>query len=451
MKQTDRTSFTIFLSVSLIAAATAVVLLLLNFFGFAVIGSDTYTSVHAGSPQEAAAKIADALTRTAHGFSLSDETLVADGCWCVLIDADGDVAWSRHMPADIPAHYTINDVAKFTRWYLNDYPVYVHTSDFGLLVYGIPKNAIGKYQMAYSQKWFKSLPQRLAAILCLNIVLALILARILGGGLYLRIKTITAGLKDLRNEQQVVVREQGIFREIAHSINETSAAMARKNNMLARRETARSNWISGISHDIRTPLSIIMGYSGEMMNETALPEHALQRIKTINAESIRIKKLIEDLNLISSLEYDMQPSQKKTVRICPLLRRAAADAMNHPLAAACSLEMEDMDERAAVLADEGLLSRAIVNLISNSITHNPGGCRIHVCARRESGHVHITIRDGGCGVPAEVLAHIENIPKSAHGMGLPMAYRIIRAHGGRFEAKNENGFFVEIVLADAYS
>lgn len=97
-------------------------------------------------------------------------------------------------------------------------------------------------------------------------------------------------------------------------------------------------------------------------------------------------------------------------------------------------------------ADEDLLERAIFNLINNSIAHNKSGCKINISESGANGTVYLNISDNGKGVSEEVIKNIDIIPKTAHGLGLPMAYRIIYVHGGKMTALNDNGFTVKIEL-----
>ncbi|MCH5186686.1 MAG: sensor histidine kinase, partial [Oscillospiraceae bacterium] len=245
------------------------------------------------------------------------------------------------------------------------------------------------------------------------------------------------------------LNEKGIFKEISASINRTSDAIERKNAALAARDSARSNWISGISHDIRTPLSVIVGYSEELARSESLDAGERGRAETITAQGIKIKKLIEDLNLISSLEYDMQPSRKSAVKICPLLRRTVSDILNSGIANRCEIELDLRNEKSVISADESLIERAIFNLINNSVTHNENGCKIRISQYEHDGTVYVDIHDSGRGVSPEILENISQIPKSAHGLGLPMAYRIIRMHGGGFTAANDNGLKILMELPKA--
>ncbi len=441
----NKTSLKIFICFTLTSAVIAVILLCVNFLGYAYIASDPGEE---GRPRKTLTLISENLTRTEHGFELA-ENVIPDNYWCVLLDENGDMVWSQNKPDDIPTHYSINDVARMTHWFLNDYPVYVRTEDYGLLVLGIPKNAVAKYEMIYSMSWFDTLPQRILTILLVNLCFAALLACIFGFRLYRRLRALTDGIADLRNEKPVKLAEHGIFKEISMNINRASDSIERKNAALAARDSARSNWISGISHDIRTPLSVIVGYSDELANSKNLTETERGKAEAITAQGVKIKKLIEDLNLISSLEYDMQPSKKTAVKICPLLRRVMSDILNSGISDKCGIELDLRNEKSIISADESLIERAIFNLINNSITHNENGCNITITQYEEKGRVIVEIGDNGKGVPQEVIDNIAEIPKSAHGLGMPMAYRIIKAHGGEFSIENDGGVKIQMELPSA--
>lgn len=442
----NKTVLKIFISFSVCAAVIATILLCINAFGMAVIFSDTSTHIHEHSPQGMIENIGNSLTRTDEGFVLYDKTLLDDSCWCILLNDNGDIIWSQNQPDDIPTHYSIRDIARLTKWFLNDYPVYVRAEDYGLLILGIPKNAVGKYDMAYSMDWFNSLPQRVTAILMFNIALALILAFAFGIGIYKSLKRLTLGIKDLRNEKSVKLSEKGIFKELAQNINKTSNAIERKNQIIAERDNARLNWIAGISHDIRTPLAVIMGNAEALHRSDELSPQSKDRALTILNRSIKVKEMVEDLNLASSLEYDMQPVDKKDVRICPLIRGVASDIMNNSLSDKFEITLNLDYEKAVVSGDETLLERALFNILNNAVKHNGGGCVININQYREGDNTVIHIKDNGKGVNEKILENIDVIPKSAHGLGLPLSYKIIRVHGGSFEAYNDNGFNVKITL-----
>ena len=172
----NKTALKIFVLFSVTAGVIATILMVVNFFSVALVGSDMST---VSSGQRALlAEISESLEAGSREVSLPE------GYWCMLLDEGGNVVWEQDKPDDVPDTYTINDIARMSRWFLNDYPVYTRTEDYGLLVLAKPKNAVGKYQMEYSMSWFDSLPQRLVYVLLFNLFLAAVLACVFGTSLY---------------------------------------------------------------------------------------------------------------------------------------------------------------------------------------------------------------------------------------------------------------------------
>lgn len=118
--------------------------------------------------------------------------------------------------------------------------------------------------------------------------------------------------------------------ELAEKLNETGEQLRRRNEIIARRDTARTDWIAGVSHDIRTPLALILGWGEQLQQDEALPATARQKAAGICTQSEKIRSLIGDLNLTSKLQYGAQPLRRKAVAVGPFLRRCAAEFYESP-------------------------------------------------------------------------------------------------------------------------
>ena len=477
----NSTIIKLFASIALLSTVIAMLLFVINILGLGVIMSnngDVFPNYPKGVLADITNNFSVITDETGKPVScvLTDESVLPADYWCILLNENGDIIWSLRKPDDIPGHYSINDIAVLTRWYLADYPVYVRAEDYGLFILGAPKDAVGKYSIEYSMGWFHSLPSRICRVFLLNFTIAALLSFFFGFFLYRKIKLLTKGLENLKKEEIVALPAKGIFREPFSNINQTSRTLARKNAQLAVRDKARSNWISGISHDIRTPLSMVVGYGGQLAESTELSEENRKCAAIITAQGLKIKKLIEDLNLISSLEYDMQPVHKIPLQISVLLRSVVGEILNSDLTnaelnaetvyssentghgscdtikkqPAYDISLSLQCGQARILGDESLLARAFYNLLQNSITHNENGCLITVSGRVQGGAVLLMIADDGQGVPEEVLRNLDALPNTTHGFGLPMACKIIRAHGGTFHGENKDGFVVTIELPLAH-
>ncbi|GGG88496.1 sensor histidine kinase [Paenibacillus radicis (ex Gao et al. 2016)] len=387
----------------------------------------------------------------------AEELLQQNKVWTMLLNEDGKVMWSYALPDELPRSYSLTDVAKFSRHYLMDYPVYVWEHEGGLAVIGYPKDSYVKYQFNYSVSWIQDIPFRSFILLVGNIALALLLSLFIGSRLIRSIAPLIRGIHALADKQSAHVEPKGVLSSLAASINHTSELLQQQNVALKARDEARSNWIAGISHDIRTPLSMVLGYASELEESDSLPSEQQQKAGIIRQQGEKLRSLIHDLNLVSMLEYEMQPLHIKPIRLSALARQAAADFMNNGLDERFSLELEFADEQLKVNGDEKLLLRAITNLVQNSVAHNAEGCRIKLQTQASSDRevCRLIVTDNGKGVSASVLPDLLELPYSSrrkhpvhngHGLGLPMVARIAKAHQGQLILRSKIGQGLEVII-----
>ena len=198
---------------------------------------------------------------------------------------------------------------------------------------------------------------------------------------------------------------------------------------------AKTDFLRRMSHDIRTPLALILGWGEQLQQDEALPAAARQKAAGICTQSEKIRSLIGDLNLTSKLQYGAQPLRRKAVAVGPFLRRCAAEFYESPAAGDSTLELEltQAAEHTVVQADEALLLRAIENLLHNTVGHNAAPVHVTIRADAADGMLTIQVTDDGQGYPPAVLAVLqagetgENPP---HILGLHVVEQILAAHGG---------------------
>ncbi|GIP00492.1 two-component sensor histidine kinase [Paenibacillus lautus] len=440
--------------------STILVSFLLLLFNLVLLGSLIFKETHNGpSPEAVVQQLANGLELEEGNYVLGNEAmqlLDTNQAWAMLLDRGGQVQWSERLPDNIPRSYDVTDVAKFSRYYLMGYPVYVWEREDGLLVLGYPKNTYGKYQFDFLTEWLKSLPTRILLLLVCNVILALLVSVLIGTRVVRGIRPLIHGIHALSKEEPVQVETKGIFNDLSQSINSTSVMLQEKNDALKARDVARSNWIAGISHDIRTPLSMILGYASELEEQPELSTEHKQQAAIIRRQGERLRSLVSDLNLVSMLEYEMQPLQLKSIRLSALARQVVSDFLNNGLDERYVISLHAMDESLIVRGDERLLYRAITNLVQNSIRHNSDGCEIVLQTGPAEGvYYNFVVADNGKGIPKEELTDVILLPytswrirpaRQGHGLGLPMVARIAKAHQGELILESDRGEGLKAIL-----
>lgn len=430
-----------------VAAAAGIALLLLA-LNLAVLIGWCYTNQQNTAWNFSVSRIADGLTKKDGVYRLSGPAKAALRTgfqWAMLLDDNGRVIWGENLPADLPRRYTVPETASFTRWYLEDYPVRVWRHPDGLLVLGSAKNSWWKQQMNYPQSVMEHLPLWFLGTVIANAAAALLLALFVGLRLYRALKPVVGGIDDLAEGKPVELPEKGIFSDLTARLNLTSAKLMAQDEALGRRDAARTAWIAGVSHDIRTPLSLVMGYASELEEEKELPKALRGKAGMIRAQSEKIRTLVNDLNLASKLEYGMQPLQKTEFYPAELLRSVTADFLNGGLDDRFFVQLAVAPEaqKTKLIGDADLLRRALSNLIGNSVRHNPDGCTVSVSMETDSRLCVIRVTDDGKGFSTETLKILRlEIPFEklySHGLGLIIVRQIVRLHGGTVRFANLAG------------
>jgi len=391
------------------------------------------------SPAEMAEKTANSLTYENNQYTLDNTVLKKlenDGIWAMLIDNNGQVVWNFDLPKEIKSHYSIADIAQLSRYYLDDYPVFVWKHNEGLVVIGYPKDSVMKISSNYlSTDVVKKLPINIAALAVFDVLFLFAIYYYSKLRVNKAIRPIVLSLQLLAKGEPVNLKQDGELTEVIASINQASV-------MLKKKDSSQANWIAGVSHDIRTPLSMSMGYADKLSNNKMLSTECREQAKIILRQSTKIKELVDNLNLVSNLEY--KGASASFVKIYPvkILRTVIAYFLNNGLENIYTIIISaaDVPSDTCIQGEEILFVRAVSNLIQNSIAHNPDGCTITVkLSMQSSTQLSIEIADDGVGVSSEELSIIQSKKHyvmgdspvtEQHGMGLLIVRQIVELHRG---------------------
>ena len=374
--------------------------------------------------------------------------------WAIYLNADGQCYWSVDLPENVPESYNIQDVALFSKGYIEDYPVFIWNTDDGLLVLGYPTDSYTKLTSNYySIAALQRLPIFVLGMLGLDVLCLFSAYYFSKRRIIHNTEPIVSAVETLADGKPVSLHISGELSEIASSVNKASSILNRQNE-------ARANWISGVSHDIRTPLSMIMGYADRITSSLDVGENTRKQANIIKIQSVKIKNLVQDLNLVSQLNYNVQPVKQTPVHLCKMIREIVVEYLNNNLNNKFDFEL-NLDcntEQISIIGDERLLYRAIQNIISNSINHNENGCTISVSLAVNGNNLILVISDNAKGISEEKLQKIQSTPHYLqstderldlrHGLGLLLVKEIISIHNGTVSISSalNNGFSTTISL-----
>lgn len=219
-----------------------------------------------------------------------------------------------------------------------------------------------------------------------------------------------------------------------------------------RNEERMRAFVADASHELRTPLASIRGYS-ELSLRALSQNHAASTIDTaeaslerIQAQSLRMTTLVEDLLLLARLD-EGQELVYGTVDLTRLAVEAVGDA--RPAGPDHTWVLEVDDDPVLIAGDAGRLHQVVANLLANARTHTPEGTTVTVAVRREDGDAVLTVHDDGPGIDPtlwdELFERFSRADRSrarqtgGTGLGLSIARAIVEAHGGTISASGSPG------------
>lgn len=396
---------------------------------------------------------------TENGNGLEADTVAIDmlcdtGAWAMILNDNGTVIWEENLPDELPRKYTVTDVALFSRWYLEDYPIRIWKRAEGLLVVGFQPKSVLQLYMSFKLNYFWLLLVGTVGIVIVNLLLMMFLFLRNTHRLEKAIGPILNGIQALSSSKSFHLEEKGELAEI-------NAVLNRAGDYLIKKDNTRADWIRGVSHDIRTPLSMILGYASEMEDTATLPAVTRKQAGIICKQSKKMSELIDSLNLTTRLEYAMYPINLQTITPIELTKQAVIDFLNDGIPEQYEVEFSQSETNSNILinGDSSLLHRMLSNLIRNSIVHNPQGCKIVVSIGSDNSSCIFSVVDNGHGISEPKLyslngneairsTHEEHNIGYEHGLGLKIVCQIVKAHGGKILFSNTvpHGLSVKITI-----
>jgi signal transduction histidine kinase len=283
-----------------------------------------------------------------------------------------------------------------------------------------------------------------AIALLLGVVLARSISRPVG-----EITAATRVIARGRLGHQVPVRTEDELGELAASFNQMSADLDRANQ-------SRRQMTADIAHDLRTPMSVILGYT-ESLKDGRL-QGSQETFDIVHQEARHLSHLIEDLRILSLADAGELPLIQRPIPPQALLERVALAHMSQAVEGGINLEVKEQTDLPHVDIDPERMTQVLGNLVSNALRYTLPGGTISLAANKiNDQQLTLTVQDSGNGIPAEELPHIfERFYRGdkvrsrtgSSGLGLAIARSIVEAHKGTIsaESQEESGTTFTITL-----
>jgi signal transduction histidine kinase len=299
--------------------------------------------------------------------------------------------------------------------------------------------------------------QRINRLLLYGALIGAIIALVLG---VLLSRTLTRPIRELTKathavsegdlSQHVPVRSNDELGELAQAFNKMSSELARSVN-------TRKQMTADIAHELRTPLSLILGHA-EAVHDGVLPP-TRENFEIIREEATRLEHLVNDLRILSLADAGELTISPQALEPQRLLNEVAALYQYQARQKNITLEQQVEAPVPAIQVDPGRMTQVMTNILDNALRHTPEGGRVVLAARAAGEHVELSVQDSGPGLDREDLERIferfyrtdnsrqrDGAVPGGSGLGLAIARSIVQAHGGQISAESQIGHGLRVIV-----
>lgn len=204
----------------------------------------------------------------------------------------------------------------------------------------------------------------------------------------------------------------------------------------------RKDLIANISHDLKTPLGLIRGYSEMLLDYYGDNKEKREKyLNTVIKETERMSKLVDDVLQLSKLQSGMVEIKEELIDLEKLIFETLDIFEIQILEKNIEVKLNNL--KLKVIADREMIKRAIINIISNALASMENGGILTITAEPQDKEILIKVSDTGCGIPQKDLEHIFDRyykgNKSGTGLGLAIVKEILTLHGSKYGIESQEG------------
>lgn len=368
------------------------------------------------------------------------------GAFVRLLDAQGRVVDDVNAPSGLPDSYSPIELIQIYKYMDEDLRLYF-IGEFETYSY-----LIGVPEATEQRTLFMLDPQIILAyalkallwILIVDLLVAALIGLAFSSLLTRPIYRLTQRIAQLkrRDFSKTEPKRVGIYRPVFQNLNDVSSTLLTYERQREELDDRRKEWMSNVSHDLKTPLASIQGYA-ELLNDDDLQaDERLQYASVIERQALYMKELLDDFNLTMRLQHGDFPLSLENTSLETFVRELVIDVLNDPRYSERHV-LFDHSDAVTTSIDRHFMKRAILNFLFNALHHNEDDVEIQVSV---NGNL-VTIQDNGKGIEETDLPYIfERYYRGTNteetrgsGLGMAISRDIIEAHGGTVTVKSSPG------------
>ena len=382
-----------------------------------------------------------------HVTEEGENALEEFGAWLQILDNNGNVISSYRTPDHVATNYTPIDLIhkyKYMDDELNTYFIGEYEG-YSYLI-GVPNSNEKREVLMISPTIFMTYAyQFLGAIIIVDLIIAAVVGFLFSTILTKPVNRIIERISELKERKfhTKKPKHSGIYKHVFANLNNVSKTLQEHEEERIKLEKMRNDWISNVSHDIKTPLASIRGYAELLRNDNVSSHERLEYAEVIERQSLYMKELLDDFNLTMRLRNHEMPLQRQDTNMEGFVRETVIDLLNDPQFGSSQIHFYSENSELSWKIDQHLMKRALLNFMYNALIHNDENVEVFVNVTEDA----ITIHDNGKGISPEdqyqVFDRYYRGTNTGHirgtGLGMAIARDIIVAHGGEVELASQVG------------
>lgn len=449
-----------YLKILIVAITSSIVISAILCFVFFFLNQ----SVDTDMPQYLVRNIYPHISLTKSGISLNEEgkaRLQHHDVWLQVINESGDVVFEENTKGDLPDKYSLleltNAVLNSNR--LGNYTVYmsdIPEIDGYAVLMGCDSKLVSKYLFNFSGEITNIVIGCILVISIVTVIVVLCASYVFSKRITNPVGDIIDNIDKVQKGEKIEHHNSGKYKLFANVFE----SIERLEAILKQNDVLRAEWIVNISHDIKSPLSAIKGYSELLYDQDF--EYSSDEIRTYAEQMLkseeRIRQLVEDLKTSNSLIEGKITPDLERVDIVEFVEKC----INNTTAYYVHDKQVQLDKNCKAICeiDVKLMERCITNIICNAFVHNDKDVEVRISVTEIENNVIITISDNGRGMPEEDLSRIferyycgtGSGKTEGTGLGLAIAKEIVLIHGGQIDVKSKSGkgtvFTIRLIKLD---